>query len=187
MCAGCRLHPSRPRQRYCLKFHAIYQKAYRQRRHRYVRELQAIIDELTGKNPATEDTWRKVVGSRHVLVVPPEDSLADVFAGPITRSSKIKNEPGCCACKANQGGAVANFAHCHPRPATCKLSPDEPRRRAAELPKTAGGNDLMTATTNCDFCGAGITVIAYRLNERRAGVHRGRWPGRVCAPSRWAG
>lgn len=62
----------------------IYQRAYRQRRKNYVRELQAIIDGLTGKDPATEDTWRKVVGSRHVLVVPPEDSLADVFAGLVT-------------------------------------------------------------------------------------------------------
>jgi len=53
-----------------------------------VRELQAIIDGLTGKDPATEETWRKVVGSRHVLVVPPddslEDSLEDVFAGLVT-------------------------------------------------------------------------------------------------------
>lgn len=53
-----------------------------------MRELQAIIDGLTGKDPATEDTWRKVVGSRHVLVVPPEDSFADVFAGLVTEDSR---------------------------------------------------------------------------------------------------
>jgi len=62
----------------------LYHRAYRQRRKAYVRELQAIIDGLTGKDLATEETWRKVVGSRHVLVVPPDDSLEDVFAGLVT-------------------------------------------------------------------------------------------------------
>lgn len=84
LCAGCRLRPSRPHQRYCPACHARHEKDYYQRRKNYVRELQAIIDGLTGKDPATEDTWRKVVGSRHVLVVPPEDSFADVFAGLVT-------------------------------------------------------------------------------------------------------
>lgn len=84
LCSTCRLRPSRPRQRTCPACHVLYQRTYRLRRKNYVRELQAIIDGLTGKDPATEDTWRKVVGSRHVLVVPPDDSLADVFAGLVT-------------------------------------------------------------------------------------------------------
>lgn len=155
LCSTCRLQPSRPQQRTCRACHVIYQQTYRQRRKAYVRELQAIIDGLTGKDPATEDTWRKVVGSRHVLVVPPDDSFADVFAGLVTgffrpspRSAHIgpvsmtstrsmEKRAGVQSLKSQPRGAVSIFAQLSRWPGSYRSSRINPRQHAVELPTTA--------------------------------------------------